>query len=217
VLAGKAVTTPTTPVAGCFIARAKKAKEGGAVTFNKHVARILQKNCQECHRPGQIGPMPLLTYEDAAAWADTIREVVEDGRMPPWHADPRFGKFSNDRRLAPQDNQPLLPCVNNGTPRSRPQDLAPPGAFSREWKIGTPDVVLTMPKEFEVPAEMPKLGIPYQYFTVPTNFEEDRWVVRAETRPGAPEVVHHIVVFIAPPGERFFPGNPRSPARRGAP
>src|SRR5262249_40350218 len=84
VLAGKAVTQPTTPVAGCLIGRVTPTKEDGTVTYTRHVARILQNRCQECHRPGQIGPMPLLTYDDAVAWSAMIREVVHEKRMPPW-------------------------------------------------------------------------------------------------------------------------------------
>ncbi|HEV3236357.1 MAG TPA: redoxin domain-containing protein, partial [Gemmataceae bacterium] len=90
VLAGKEVTTPATEVAGCLISRAVKPQADAKVTYAKEVSRIIQKNCQECHRPGQIGPMPLMNYDDVAAWADTIREVVADLRMPPWHADPKF-------------------------------------------------------------------------------------------------------------------------------
>ena len=87
VLAGKAVSVPKTEVAGCFINRVAVPKTEGAVTYAKHVSRIVQNHCQECHRPGQIGPMPFLSYDDVTAWADTIREVVNDQRMPPWHAD----------------------------------------------------------------------------------------------------------------------------------
>jgi peroxiredoxin len=209
VLAGKEVSRPTTPVAGCRIARVNQLRKEGAVTFSKQVARILQNNCQECHRPGQIGPMPLLTYDDAVSWAETIREVVQDGRMPPWFADPRHGKFANDRRLSPEDRQTLLAWIDQGTPRGDDKDLPPPREFVAGWVIGKPDLVLTMPKTFEVPAKTPRYGVPYKYFTVETNFTEDRWVQRAEARPGATEVVHHIVVFIVPPGMTFNPDDPR--------
>src|SRR5262249_41120199 len=208
ILAGKMVSVPTTAVAGCKIARVRQVSPQGAVTFNKQVSRILQKNCQECHRPGQIGPMALLTYEDATAWAETIREVIHDGRMPPWHADPRYGKFRNDRRLADEDKKNLLAWLDGGTPRGSEADAPPPVKYSKGWAIGKPDVILTMPQEFEVPAKMPKFGIPYQHFYVDTNFTEDKWIVAAEAKAGAPEVVHHIIVFVVPPGERFIPRNP---------
>src|SRR5262249_1420690 len=87
VLAGKAVMTPSTDAPACLIGRAAKANEGGDITFTKHIVPILQNKCQECHRAGQIGPMPLQDYDDVTAWAGMIREVVKDGRMPPWHAD----------------------------------------------------------------------------------------------------------------------------------
>src|SRR5262249_2942821 len=157
----------------------------GPITFAKHVSRILQKNCQECHRPGQIGPMPLLTYDDAAAWAATIREVVNDRRMPPWYADPRFGKFSNDRSLDPTERERLLAWIEQGMPRGDDRDSPPPRVFPDKWKIGTPDMVISMPAEFEVPAEAPRTGIPYKHFVVETNFDADLWVERAEAKPGA--------------------------------
>ncbi len=201
VLAGKAVSVPTTPVAGCLIGRVARTREAGAITYSRQVAPILQKHCQECHRPGQIGPMALLTYDDAVAWSDTIREVVSERRMPPWHADPRFGKFSNDRRLPDADREALLAWIDGGLPRGDDRDLPPPRAFPQEWRIGKPDLVLKMAEPYEVPARMPRGGIPYKYFTVETGFTEDRWVQRAEAKPGAPAVVHHIVVFIQPKGE----------------
>jgi peroxiredoxin len=208
VLAGKAVTTANTPVAGCLISRVKVEKREGSVTYARDISRIIQKNCQECHRPAQIGPFALQTFEDAAAWADTIREVVADRRMPPWHADPRFGTFLNDRSLKPEDQKALLTWIDNGCPRGDDKDLPKPRDFKEGWSIGTPDLVIKMPKPYDVPAEAPRGGIPYQFFSVPTNFTEDRWVERAECQVGAPEVVHHIVVYIFGPGEIFRPDGP---------
>jgi peroxiredoxin len=208
VLAGKEVAQPVTPVEGCRISRTFKPKQEGPITYTKQVARILQNNCQECHRPGQIGPMPLLTYDDAVAWSETIREVVREGRMPPWFADPHHGKFSNDRRLPPEEREQLLAWIDHGCPRGDDKDLPPPHDFVKGWVIGKPDVVLSMQEEFEVPATAPRGGIPYKYFTVETNFPEDRWVVEAEAKAGAPEVVHHIIVFILAPGKTFYPDRP---------
>jgi peroxiredoxin len=214
-LAGKAVSRPNIPAAGCLIARVSTAKESGDVTFAKHIAPILQKNCQECHRPGQVGPMALFNYEDAAAWAETIREVIEENRMPPWYADPRYGKFANDRRLTAAERDTLLKWVAQGTPKGDDTDLPPPRAFAEGWVIGQPDLVLTMPKEFSVPAEAPKRGIPYQRFFVDTDFKEDRWVERAEARPGSPAVVHHIIVYVSPPGKEFKTGRREMPVLCG--
>lgn len=203
VLAGKAVSQPRTTAVGCAIARTIKPRIDGTVTYTKHVAPILQKNCQECHRPGQVGPMALLTYEDALGWAETIAEVVQERRMPPWHADPKIGHFANDRSLSKEDRETLLAWIKQDCPQGDPRDLPPLRRFPEGWSIGKPDVVLSMPKEFNVPARGGKNGIRYQYFVVPTDFAEDRWIAAAEARPGNRAVVHHILVYIVKPGERY--------------
>jgi peroxiredoxin len=194
VLAGKAVSVATTPVAGCLIGRDVQPRPDGNVTFAKHVSRLVQKHCQECHRPGMIGPMALLTYDDVKYWSGMIREVIEDRRMPPWHADPKHGKFANDRSLPKEDRDVLLAWIDQGCPRGDDRDLPPPRQFSSsEWMIGKPDVIFTMPREFRVPAQAAR-GVPYQYYFVPTNFTEDRWVQAVEAKPGNRAVVHHILV-----------------------
>jgi peroxiredoxin len=182
VLDGKPVTQSFVPASGCVIARTIKPKQEGTVTYAKEVSRILQKHCQECHREGQIGPMALLTHEDAMNWSETIREVIDQKRMPPWYADPRYGKFSNDRSMPAEDRETLLRWIAQGCAKGDDKDLPAPRPFEQtSWRIGKPDLVLTMPEEFSVPAQAPKYGVPYKYFTVPTNFTEDRWVVRAES------------------------------------
>jgi mono/diheme cytochrome c family protein len=215
VLAGKPVSQPVTEVSGCIIARSVNAKVDGSVTYANQVSRILQAKCQECHRPGQIGPMSLSTYDDATAWAETIREVLQDGRMPPWFADPRYGSFSNDRHLSSEDKATLLTWIEQGMPKGNEKDLPSPAQFPEGWTIGKPDVVISMEQAFEVPADMPEGGVPYKDFFVDTGFKEDRWVIGAECKPGAPEVVHHIIVFVVPPGKKFFPGNPDTPTLAG--
>ncbi len=203
VLAGKTVSQPRTQATGCAIARTIKPKADGPVTYSKHVAPILQKNCQECHRPGQVGPMSLLTYEDALGWAETIEEVVRERRMPPWHADAKFGHFANDRSLAPEDRDTLLAWIKQDCPKGDPRDLPPPRRFPDGWSIGKPDVVVSMPEEFNVPAKGGKKGISYKYFHVETKFDEDRWIQAAEARPGNRAVVHHIIVYVLKPGESY--------------
>src|SRR5205085_11556033 len=117
------VTKAKTTVEGCFITRLPAAKPANVgVTFSKDVARILQNRCQECHRPGQIGPMPLLTFDDASSWSQMIREVVSEERMPPWHADPKHGKFKNDRRLSSDERTKLLAWIDAGCPEGNPKD-----------------------------------------------------------------------------------------------
>jgi peroxiredoxin len=215
VLAGKTVSVAETPVAGCFISRPARTKADGRITYGKEISRIIQKNCQECHRPGQIGPMPLLTHTSVAALADTIREVIEEKRMPPWRADPRFGKFANDRSMSQQDRNTLIAWLDDGCPKGDDEDLPPPAKYPEGWVIGQPDAIFTMSKAYQVPAEAPKGGIPYQYFEVNTNFKEDKWVTRSEARPGAASVVHHIVVFVLYPGMDFHPKMPEAPILAG--
>jgi peroxiredoxin len=205
VLAGKAVSVAETPVAGCLLARAPRPKGEATVTYARSVSRIVQKNCQECHRPGQIGPMSLTSYKAVADWSEMIREVVTEGRMPPWHADPKHGKFANDRRLPEPDRATLLSWIDQGCPKGDDKDLPPPVQFTKGWNIGKPDAVFTMPEEFQVPAKAGKEGIKYQHFVVRTDFAEDRWVEAAEAKPGNYAVVHHIIVYVVKPGEKRGP------------
>jgi hypothetical protein len=140
--------------------------------------------------------MPQLTYEDALSWSDMIREVVEEGRMPPWHAHPRHDTFSNDRRLSADEKKTLLSWIKQGCPKGDPSDLPPARKFAEGWAIGKPDVVLQMPTEATVPATAGERGLRYRYYVVKTNFTEDKWIQAAEARPGAREVVHHIIVYV---------------------
>jgi peroxiredoxin len=197
-LAGKAVSQATTPVAGCLIGRTKAPAAGAAITYGKEVSRIIQNRCQECHRPGQIGPMPLLTYDDVSSWSAMIREVVSDKRMPPWHADPmHHGQFANERALTKEEHDTLIKWVDLGCPRGDDADLPPAKKFADTWLIGKPDVVLEMAEAFKVPAKAPKDGVRYQYFTIKTNFDEDKWIQAAECKPGNRAVVHHIIAYIS--------------------
>jgi hypothetical protein len=148
-----------------------------------------------------VGPFSLLTHADAAHWAETIREVVREERMPPWHADPRFGKFANDRRLPKEEADVLLAWVKQGTPKGDDKDLPPAAKFPDGWSIGTPDAVFTMKDEFKVPA---KGVLPYKKFAVDTGFKEDVWVRAAEARPGNRAVVHHIIVYALAPGKKEY-------------
>jgi hypothetical protein len=173
------------------------------VTFAHDVARILQERCQICHHPGTSAPFSLLTYEDAAHWSETIREVITEGRMPPWHADPRYGHFSNDRRLPAEERETLLRWLDTDLAKGDTKDLPPARQYADGWVIGKPDVVFELPAEQTVPA---KGVVPYQYFITPTNFKEDVWVQAAEARPGNRGVVHHIIVSFREPKVKERPG-----------
>ena len=198
-LAGKPIATPRTEPAGCPIERAGNRRSRSPVTYARDVAPVIQKRCQECHRPGEIGPFSLLTYEDAQKRTSRIREAVLEERMPPWHADPRFGHFANDRRLGQDERDMLLAWIDQGATKGDDKDLPPPLKFTRGWKIGEPDKIFTMQSEFTVPAT----GVlDYQRFVVNPGFKEDVWVQAAECRPGNRKVVHHIIVYVLPPGQR---------------
>ena len=166
------------------------------VTFSKDVAPIFYKNCAYCHRPGEIAPMSLMTYKDARPWGKSIREKVVDGTMPPWHADPHYGSFKNDRRLSKKEIDTIVAWVDRGAPEGNPKDLPAPPNFTEGWQIGKPDVVLSMAQDYNVPAEG---VVNYQYLLVPTRFTEDKWIQAAEVRPGNRAVVHHVIVFVVGP------------------
>jgi mono/diheme cytochrome c family protein len=170
-------------------------------TFTRDVAPILYKNCVGCHRPGEMAPMSLLTYEQVRPYARSIRARVEAGVMPPWHAEGPRGAFLNDRRLTQEEKDIIGKWVSNGAPQGDRKDLPSPPALAEGWSIGAPDVVLSMAQEFEVPAAG---TIEYQNFRVPTNFTEDKWVQAIELRSSAPSVVHHILVF----GQADVPSRP---------
>ena len=121
-------------------------------TFSKDVAPILYKNCTTCHRPGEIAPMSLLTFRDARPWVKSIGAQVQKGAMPPWHADPAYGEFLNDRRLSAAEKDTILRWVNAGAPEGDLKDAPKPLRFVEGWNIGKPDAVFEMPSDFQVPA-----------------------------------------------------------------
>lgn len=188
---------------GLISAPIARTRPAAVPTFSRDVAPILFNNCAGCHRPGDIAPMSLLTYENARPWAKAIREQVAAGEMPPWHATQPHGTFSNDRRLNDKQKDTLIRWVEGGAPKGDPKDLPPAPKFVDGWEIGKPDAVISMPTEFEVPESG---TIAYQFFRVPTNFTEDKWVQAIEVKPGARSVVHHVLVFCREPGARRSPG-----------
>jgi hypothetical protein len=186
------------------ISRASETKPPAKnITFSKDVAPILFKSCAECHRPGEAAPMPLLSYKDTRPWARSIREKVVTREMPPWHADPRHGEFKNDRRLTQTEIDTITAWVDNGAPEGDPRELPTLPKFVEGWSIGQPDLVLQMPEEFTLGATGPD---EYQYFTLPTNFTEDRYIQAIEARPGNRKIVHHLLAFIDPHDK---PGQPK--------
>jgi mono/diheme cytochrome c family protein len=166
------------------------------VTFTKDVAPIFFKNCAQCHQKDDIAPFSVLSYKDVRPWAKSIKEQVIKREMPPWHADPHYGKFDNEMRLSQAEIDTIVAWVDGGAVEGNAKDLPPLPVGSDKWEIGEPDVVLTMPQEFELPA---KGADDYIYFRIPTNFTEDRWIQASEFRPGNKRVVHHAVIFVETP------------------
>jgi hypothetical protein len=182
------------------------------VSFYKDVLPVLQKNCQTCHRPGEIAPASFLSYESTRPWAKAIKTAVLTKKMPPWFADPHFGKFANDRRLSEADIRTLVAWVDAGAPAGDSKDAPKPVDWVEGWRIGKPDVVISMPLEYHVPASG---TIDYQYIVIPTGFTEDKYVQLAEARPGDTKLVHHIIAFVREPGNPWMkdakPGVPYVP------
>jgi hypothetical protein len=192
------------------------ASAANQVTYNKDVLPVLQKNCQSCHRPGEVAPMSFLTYKDTRPWAKAIKTAVLSKKMPPWFADPHVGKFANDRSLAQTDIDTLAKWADAGAPEGNAKDAPKPVKFVDGWNIGKPDMVLEMPVAYDVPE---KGVIEYTYFLLPTGLKEDKWVRMAEVRPGNRAVVHHLIAFIREPGSDWLPeiklGEPYVPKKGG--
>ncbi|MFN0122660.1 MAG: thiol-disulfide isomerase [Blastocatellia bacterium] len=183
-----------------------------AVTFTKDIAPILYKNCTECHRTGEIAPMSLLSYQETRPWAKSIRERVTDGSMPPWSADPKHGEWANDPRLSKQEIETITAWVAAGAPKGDDKDLPPAPKYTTGWTIGQPDAVFEMPEEYTVPAEG---TVPYLYFSMPTNFTEDKWIAAMEIRPGNRSVVHHVIAYAQDAGVKDTSAGGEGDVRRG--
>lgn len=214
VLAGRAVEEPLTPVQGCLIGRAQRVAPTGDITFSKQVARIFHDRCVQCHHEGHVAPFSLTSYSEAVGWADMIREVVDQRRMPPWLANPAHGEFENNPTLTDEERSTLFAWLDNGCPEGDPADLPPPPAFGKGWGISEPDEVFYMRDDpYTVPAEG---VVKYQHYLVDPGFTEDRFIKEAEVRAGNAAVVHHVIVFMGEPGRERF-GNPQLAYAPGMP
>ncbi len=170
-------------------------------TFNRDVLPILQKNCQGCHRPGEIGPMPLLTYAQARPYARAIKTATQSKKMPPWFADSSVQHYANDMSLPAADISTLAAWADAGAPEGDPKDAPAARAFVDGWNIGTPDKVVQMPEAYHVPAEG---TIEYTYIILPTHFTEDTWVQALEIRPGNRSLMHHAVLYERTPDSKWM-------------
>jgi hypothetical protein len=161
-----------------------------APTFAKHVAPILYRSCVSCHRPGEVAPMSLLTYDEVRPWARSIKQKVASQQMPPWLADPHFSdlKFKNDRTLSRDEIETILKWADAGAPRGNDADMPPKPEFGEGWRFGPPDYIIKMPAPYDLP---PEGQIDYLSFYVPVPFDHDVFVEKIEMKPSNKAVVHH--------------------------
>lgn len=189
---------------------ASAAQNGGSVAaaanpvFFRDVAPILQAHCQSCHRAGAIA-FPLETFEQVRPRASAIASTVANRTMPPWFADPRIGKFSNDPSLSALEIATLTAWSAAGAPAGDPGDGPPARVWDAGWNIAKVDRVIQMPVAVKIP---PRGQVEYTYEIVPTGFTEDKWVQAVEVRPSSPEHVHHAVVYVRPPDSKWLRGAP---------
>lgn len=189
-----------TQAPGCPLETAEGSPSSAEITYHNRVSRIIQSRCLECHREGGAGPFELQTYEDVAGQGAAIKQAVERNVMPPWFATrPEKGEvshWSNDRSLAEQEKTDLLAWLNQGKPAGDEKDAPLPKQFPEGWRIGQPDHLVQLPKPMPVKAT----GVmAYQNVIVDAGITEDKWIRAMEIRPTAPQVVHHVLVFLLPP------------------
>jgi mono/diheme cytochrome c family protein len=173
---------------------ASQSSRAEPVTFSEHIAPTLYENCVTCHRPGEAAPFPLISYEDVSRRAKLIASVTTSRYMPPWHAEPGFGDFLDERRLTDAQIARIVEWVGQGTPRGDATKMPALPVFTDGWQLGTPDLVLQMPEAFEVPADGPDI---YRNFAIPTGLTEDKWIRAVEFRPSARQAVHHALFQFA--------------------
>ncbi|MDP8990871.1 MAG: thiol-disulfide isomerase [Acidobacteriota bacterium] len=179
---------------GSTVAKLWGQEAAANVTFAKDVLPILQKNCQGCHRPGQIAPMSFLSYESTRPWAKAMKAAVLLKKMPPWGADSKIGHFTNDRSLKQGDIDILAKWADTGAALGDPKDAPAPIDWPPDgWQI-KPDVVVQGPR-FDVPAA----GLlEWTWVVIPSPFTEDTWITSIELRPSNPTVTHHTCLALGP-------------------
>jgi len=178
-----------------------RASATSTPTFYKDVLPILQQHCQTCHCPGEIAPLPFVTYKETRPWARAISDAVRSRKMPPWFADPCCGHFADDPSLTPQQIQTLIAWADAAAPAGNPHDAPSPPNRAVGWNIPQPDVIIKMPKTVAIPAHG---DVEYTYEIVPTGFTQDKWVQMSEVRPSSHAHVHHAVVYIRPPDSSWL-------------
>ena len=169
-----------------------------STTFTKDVLPILQRSCQNCHRPGTGAPMSLLTYEQARPWARAIKDRVVTRQMPPWHVDRSIGEFDADPSLSDDEITTIAAWADHGALRGNPADAPPPLELEdlNQWTYGKPDLIVSMVEGFTIPSEGPDF---YPSEVVDPGLTEDRYVKWVQVIPSAWCCVHHSHVYVSVP------------------
>ncbi|MBX3422577.1 MAG: redoxin domain-containing protein [Pirellulaceae bacterium] len=191
-LAGTPVVTARTQPIGCRLGTISD-QPPAQVTYTRDIAPLLFAHCAECHRPGEVAPITLLSYEDAQKRADWLTEITGSGLMPPWKAEVGHVEFLGERRLSDFAKGLLKTWAATGAPQGDAADLPPAPTFSSDWRLGKPDLLLQAPVAFTIPADGPDV---FQHFVIPSGLLEDKNVIGFEFRPGNPAVVHHAILFM---------------------
>ena len=197
VMAGKDVAVDHAEPIGCPIP--EPIRPALNPTFAKDVAPILQKNCQQCHRAGQVGPFPLVSYEQARKRAGDIANQVLDRKMPPWKPDPAVGPaFKHSKALSEDEIAVIAAWAESGAPEGDKADLPDAPTYRDGWALGDPDLVLEPSDDFPIPAEGSDI---YRCFVIPTDLPDDKYIAAIEYRPGNRKVVHHVLTYVDVAGE----------------
>lgn len=167
-------------------------------TWTEDIAAIVYDNCTSCHRPGEIGPFPLTTYEETAAWSSMIAYVAEERIMPPWKPDPNYSTFIGEKHLTQEQIDLLSAWAASGAPLGNPAQIPAPPTFPSGSQLGTPDLVLTMSEAYPLPTDFTD---EYRVFVLPTGLTEARDVAAVEFQPGNASMVHHVVIVYETSGD----------------
>lgn len=161
-------------------------------TYSKEVSRLIQSKCQGCHRPNDIAPFALMSYDDAVTWADDMKRVLTDKIMPPWKPVPGHGEFRDSYGLSDDERQTMLDWIAAGTPQGDPADMPDVTPVTGDWQLGDPDLVLQMQQSFDVPRQKDI----YRCFVIPTGLDADKYVSAVQVLPGNRQIVHHVILFL---------------------
>src|SRR3989442_9991354 len=167
-------------------------------TYTRDVARIMQVKCQQCHRPNDVAPFALMTYDDAVTYAEDIKTSLNNKTMPPWRPVPGFNNFADSYAITDEERNTILAWIDAGTPQGDLADMPDPLPVSDSpWHLGDPDLILTMP-EYTPPIRATDT---YRCFTLPSGLTQNRFVAAAQALPGNPQITHHVLLFLDETGQ----------------